>query len=226
MAQSETPRARVGVRITILYGGTFDPIHNGHVAIALAAMAEFSADVTMIPSADPPHRPPTSATALQRAEMVDLAIADFPGLHCNRRELHRHGKSYSVLTLREVRAEIGPQAPLAWLIGSDAFSQIDTWQDWQSLFTLAHFIVVERPGQPLAEANSSLQEFCRIRWRQTPQALQEQPAGLLYRLPIPQRAESSTRIRSTLAEKPLMNADLAPAVAAYIGRHGLYASRV
>jgi nicotinate-nucleotide adenylyltransferase len=214
------------VRITILYGGTFDPIHNGHVAIALAALAEFNADVTMIPGADPPHRPPASATALQRAEMVELAIADYPGLHCDRRELKRHGKSYSILTLREVRAEIGPQAPLAWLIGSDAFSQIDTWRDWQQLFALAHFIVVERPGQPIANANSELQEFCRMRWRQTPLALLEQPAGLLYRLPMPLRGESSTRIRGSLAEKALMNADLAPAVAAYIGRHGLYASRV
>jgi nicotinate-nucleotide adenylyltransferase len=81
------------VRLRIYYGGTFDPVHNGHLAIAVAAQAAFNTDVVLLPSADPPHRPPASASAEQRATMVDLAIAGHPGLRCDRRELRRSGKS-------------------------------------------------------------------------------------------------------------------------------------
>ncbi len=224
MAQSKTPRARVGVSIKILYGGTFDPIHNGHLAIALAAQAAFNADVALLPSADPPHRAPTSASALQRAEMLDLAIAGHAGLYSDRRELSRQGKSYSVLTLREVRAEIGAQTPLAWLIGSDAFSQVDTWQDWQELFKLAHFIVVARPQGAGQHASAVLKQYCKNRWQTHSKALFDVPAGGLYRLPMALRAESSTAIRHAMAVSSPMNADLAPDVAAYIERHHLYAS--
>jgi nicotinate-nucleotide adenylyltransferase len=224
MAQSKTPRARVGVSIKILYGGTFDPVHNGHVAIALAAQAVFSADVVLVPSADPPHRAPTSANALQRAEMLDLAIAGHAGLYSDRRELGRQGKSYSVLTLREVRAEIGPKRPLAWLIGSDAFSQIDAWHEWQDLFELAHFIVVTRPQMAHLQVSAALERFCKSRWQAHSQGLLDAPAGSLYRLPMAMRHESSTAIRGAMAATGPMNADLAPDVAAYIRRHHLYAS--
>jgi nicotinate-nucleotide adenylyltransferase len=224
MAQSKIPCARVGVSIKILYGGTFDPIHNGHVAIALAAQAAFNADVALLPSADPPHRAPTSASALQRAEMLDLAIAGHAGLYSDRRELGRQGKSYSVLTLREVRAEIGPQRPLAWLIGSDAFSQIDTWHDWQDLFKLAHFIVVTRPQMANQHGSAALKRYCKTRWQAHSQSLLGAPAGGLYRLPMALRRESSTAIRGAMAATGPMNADLAPDVSAYIERHHLYAS--
>jgi nicotinate-nucleotide adenylyltransferase len=224
MAKSETPYARVGVPIKILYGGTFDPIHNGHIAIALAAQSAFNADVTLVPSADPPHRAPTSASALQRAEMLELAIAKHTGLYSDRRELNRLGKSYSVLTLREVRQEIGPKTPLAWLIGSDAFSQIDTWHDWQELFKLAHFIVVDRPKNKSEVASAALKQFCKSRWSARPQALFSASAGSLYRLPMALRSESSTAIRSQMAAFGSMNADLAPEVMNYIERHHLYAS--
>jgi nicotinate-nucleotide adenylyltransferase len=224
MAQPKIPRARVGVSIKILYGGTFDPVHNGHVAIALAAQAAFNADVVLLPSADPPHRAPTSASALQRAEMLDLAIAGHAGLYSDRRELDRQGKSYSVLTLREVRAEIGPQRPLAWLIGSDAFSQIDAWHDWQDLFKLAHFIVVTRPQKANQHGSAALERFCKSRWQAHSQGLLGSPAGGLYRLPMAVRPESSTAIRGAMAATGPMNADLAPDVVAYIQRHHLYAS--
>ena len=80
MVRCQTPHPCVGVRLRIYYGGTFDPVHNGHLAIATAAQSAFSADVILLPSADPPHRPPASASAEQRAAMVDLAIAGHPGV--------------------------------------------------------------------------------------------------------------------------------------------------
>jgi len=110
--------------IPMLYGGTFDPVHNGNLAVADLASALFDADVSVLPSADPPHRAPPGASAEQRAAMLDLAIAGHPRLHVDRRELRRAGPSYSVDTLREVRNEIGPDASLAWLLGADAFRDL------------------------------------------------------------------------------------------------------
>ena len=93
--------------IRILYGGTFDPVHVGHLAVADAASALFDADVFLLPSADPPHRAPPGASAELRTAMLELAIAGHPRLRVDRRELERAGPSYSVDTLREVREEIG-----------------------------------------------------------------------------------------------------------------------
>jgi nicotinate-nucleotide adenylyltransferase len=214
------------VRLSIYYGGTFDPVHNGHLAIATAAQSAFGTDVILLPSADPPHRPPASATAEQRAAMVDLAIAGHPGLRCDRRELQRPGKSYSVLTLRELREELGPDRPLAWLIGIDSFLGLPSWHHWRDLFDLCHFIVVRRPGREIADADALLAAACRDRWQELPEALTQTPAGRIYLLPTALRAESATAIRDGLQTGLNMNTVLAAPVSEYIRRHGLYTSRV
>lgn len=220
------PSACVGVRLRIYYGGTFDPFHNGHLAIAVAAQSAFNTDVVFLPSADPPHRPPASASAEQRAAMVELAIAGHSGLRCDRRELLRSGKSYSVLTLRELREELGPDMPLAWLIGIDSFLGLPTWHHWQDLFALCHFVVVPRPGLDIDIADSELSSACRGRWQTAPEALADCPSGRMYLLPMALRSESATAVRDGLQAGRNMNAVLAPSVSDYIRRHGLYASRV
>ncbi len=226
MVRCQIPHPCVGVRLRIYYGGTFDPVHNGHLAIATAAQSAFSTDVILLPSADPPHRPPASASAEQRAAMVDLAIAGHPGLGCDRRELHRSGKSYSVLTLRELRQEQGPDQPLAWLIGIDSFLGLPTWHHWQDLFSLCHFIVVRRPGLDIDAAGSALSAACQGRWQTDPEALDLCPSGRIYLLPTALRPESATAVRHGLQTGQNMNAVLSPSVAAYIHRHGLYTSGV
>ena len=226
MVRCQIPRPCVGVRLRIYYGGTFDPVHNGHLAIATAAQSAFSTDVILLPSADPPHRPPASASAEQRAAMVDLAIAGHPGLGCDRRELHRSGKSYSVLTLRELRKELGPDQPLAWLIGIDSFLGLPSWHHWQDLFSLCHFIVVRRPGRDVADADTVLAEACQGRWQAAPELLSQMPAGQIYLLPTPLRPESATEVRAGLQSGRNMNEVLAPSVSEYIQRHGLYTSGV
>ena len=226
MGRCRIPDTCVGVRLTIYYGGTFDPVHNGHLAIAAAAQSAFDTEVILLPSADPPHRPPASASAEQRAEMVELAIAGLPGLRCDRRELHRPGKSYSVLTLRELREQLGPGQPLAWLIGIDSFLGLPTWHHWQDLFALCHFIVVPRPGLDIESAGSVLDSACQGRWQTNPEALARCPSGRIYRLPIALRPESATAVRDGLRTGRNMNAVLAPPVSDYIRRHGLYTSRV
>lgn len=214
------------MRLTLVYGGTFDPPHNGHLAVAAAAAAAFETPVHFLPSADPPHREPTAASAEQRAAMVEAAIAGDVRFACDRRELHRGGPSYSLLTLRDLRAELGPAQPIAWLIGADAFLGLDRWHAWRELFGFAHFVVVERPGRSFEAMDAELAAVCKPRWRAEPQALTQAPHGLLYRLPMPLRPESATGIRAGLRAGTDMNAQLPAPVAAYIRRHGLYPSEV
>ena len=132
--------------LRILYGGTFDPIHEGHLAVARAARDATAAKVYFLPAADPPHRPRPGASAEQRVRMIALAIAGEGAFLIDRRELDRSGPSWTDGTLREIRAQIGEDAPIAWLIGDDAFRELHTWHDWRSLFGLAHFMVAVRPG--------------------------------------------------------------------------------
>ena len=214
------------LRLNIYYGGTFDPIHLGHLAVATAAQKALHSDVVFLPSADPPHRAPTSASAVQRAEMLELAIAGHKGFSCDRRELLRAGKSYSIDTLHSIRAELGAKQPIVWLIGMDAFLGLDTWHDWQDLFTLCHFVIALRPEQTLDSMRVSLLQACESRWLDKPSALQAKPAGCLYVLPLALRYESSTAIREGLALSAEAEDFLPKSVADYIKIHQLYASRV
>ncbi len=214
------------MRLNIYYGGTFDPIHLGHLAVAAAAQNTLNSPIIFLPSADPPHRAPTSASAIQRAEMVELAIAGHQGFSCDRRELNRAGKSYSIDTLRSIRAELGAEQPIVWLIGMDAFLGLDSWHDWRKLFTLCHFVIAHRPEQSLHLMSERLQQACALHWLESPDALLAKPAGSLFVLPLPLRYESSSLIRQTLAHRQYASNLLPQSVAEYIQFHQLYASRV
>jgi len=213
------------VALVLLYGGTFDPVHAGHLAVARAARDELGAAVRLLPAADPPHRPETGADATQRAHMLELAIAGEPGLVVDRRELARGGASYTVDTLRELRAEFGPAVPLAWITGDDSFRSLPEWQDWQALFGLAHFVVALRPGHSLADLPPALEAQAAARWVEDPAALHAAPAGRLYRLHFPPRPESASAIRRALSQG-LAPEGLAPAVERHIRVTGLYGAGV
>ncbi len=204
------------------YGGTFDPVHHGHLAVARAARDGLSARVHLVPAADPPHRAAPGASAMHRARMLDLAVAGERGLCVDRREMARHGRSYSIDTLRGLRAEAGASTPLAWLVGADSFRDLPTWRDWQGLFDLAHFVVADRPGISLAELPPPLDGFSAGRWAGSPQDLHDAPAGRIWRLRQPLQPESGTRVREALALGEAIDGLVPPAVAAYIDRHGLY----
>ncbi len=209
------------MNLRICYGGTFDPIHDGHVSVARFAQALFQADLYFIPSADPPHRQKPLASAVQRASMIELAIRDERNFFLDTRELNRSTPSYTVDTLRELRQQIGSLAPIAWLIGADAFSALHTWHEWPALFELTHFIVAVRPGYPWQStpifAHLSLNE----RITESAELLQDSPAGRVFPLQCLPRSESASAIRRALAkgEHPV---GLNPAVQAYILEHGLY----
>ncbi|MBO9737651.1 nicotinate-nucleotide adenylyltransferase [Xanthomonas axonopodis pv. begoniae] len=216
-----------GSQLHLYYGGTFDPIHLGHLAIACAARDELGACVQLVPAADPPHRPAPGATAAQRAQMLQLALADYPGLQLDSRELQRaahcDAPSYTVDTLRELRAELGPAAPIAWLLGADAFVGLHHWHQWEALFGLAHFVVAARPGTPLALADApQLAAAVQGRWVAGADALVGAPAGRLYLLHQPLRGESASAVRSRIATGAHWQNLVPPPVAGMIQREGLY----
>lgn len=211
----------------VLYGGTFDPVHNGHLAIARAVRDALDAEVRMIPAADPPHKDATHADAWQRAAMLDLAIGDECGLAADRRELRRSGPSYSIDTLLELRAEEGPRVPLVWMIGTDSLLQLHTWHRWRELFQHAHVLAVQRPGSDvdlaaIAAKAPLVQSEIAPRWRGA-DTFGQSPAGgfAVFVLDQP-RHESSTELRRRIRSGEPWRDWVSPAVADYIVERGLY----
>ncbi len=131
-----------------ILGGTFDPIHNGHLAAATAAQQALRLDtITLIPSHIPPHRRlPVGATAEQRYSMAALAAAGCPGWTASRIEVDRQGASYTFDTLTELRESAGAGTQFFCILGADAFAEIDSWSRYPAVLDLAHFVVVSRPG--------------------------------------------------------------------------------
>jgi nicotinate-nucleotide adenylyltransferase len=217
-------------RVLGLLGGTFDPVHYGHLRAADAVRRALGlAEVRLFPAGDPPHRAAPVATASHRVAMLELALAEFPGLVLDAREIARPGKSYTVLTLAELRAE-DPMRPLALIVGSDAFLGLPTWHRWTELFDLAHVVVVTRPDAPLdgVGAGPLAPQWAR-RLREDASVLETAPAGAILLLSIPPQPISASAIRRALAAGPAgldaLRGMVPPAVLAYIDRNQLYRSR-
>lgn len=219
--------------LRVLYGGTFDPVHLGHVAVARAARDALDATVAFMPAADPPHRAPPGAPAAARVAMLDLAIAGEPGLALDLRELERDGRSWTIDTLRGLRAAIGDDAPVALLVGADSFDALPTWKDWRALFDLAHFVVAGREGVspgavPLPgtgsarQAGSDLAEAIAGRMAESADALRASPAGRVFRLRQPLFPHSASEVRARIAAGQPWEALVPAPVARYIRAHGLY----
>lgn len=208
----------------VLYGGTFDPVHNGHLAIARAARDALGAEIRLMPAADPPHRPPPGAGASDRAAMLELAVAGEAGLRVDLRELRRDAPSWSVDTLRALRRETGDQYPVALLLGADSFTGLPGWKDWQALPRLAHFIVASRAGSPLDPGSlaPALADAIAGRVVEDPAALRAAPAGAVFYLRQPLHPQSATAIRAAIASGGPWRDRVPPAVADYIARHRLY----
>ena len=207
----------------LVYGGTFDPIHLGHLLIARAARDRLHCDVHLMPAGDPPHRAPPGACAEDRARMVALAIADEPGMVLDRHELEQRGPSYTVGTLEALRDRLGPTRPLAWLIGADSLLGLTRWHRWRDLLALAHLVVAERPGSGLDEAlPAALAEALQGRWCDAPDTLSQAPGGRVLRLHQPLHPASATAVRARLADGAPVGDLLTPAVAAFIRNNGLY----
>jgi len=216
----------IDVPVAIL-GGTFDPVHYGHLRLADDVRRALALPaVRLVPAADPPHRPAPHATARQRVAMLELAVREFPGVVVDTREIERGGKSYTVDTLASLRGE-EPGRPLLLLVGADAFHGFPKWHRWHRLFELAHVVVVPRPGIDLEAALPvTLADEWHARKTDDAQVLRERPAGSIYVQPVSAHPISSTAIRTALngsRGKPVEIAGLLPAsVLTYIDSKQLY----
>jgi nicotinate-nucleotide adenylyltransferase len=179
-----------------IFGGTFDPIHYGHLRTALELKALLGlGTVHFVPCANPPHRTAMTDGPL-RLRMVEAAIRDEPGFVADARELERPGLSYTVDTLTSFRAEFKDRS-LCLLLGMDAFLGLPQWHRWQELTTLAHIVVAHRPGWP-APTTGTLGELLRAQRASSAAELSSLPAGRIHVQPVTQLEISSTDLRDSL----------------------------
>jgi len=207
-----------------ILGGTFDPIHHGHLRPAQEIQHALGlAEILVIPAFLPPHRDPPVATAEQRLRMAELAVAGLSGFRVDDREIRRRGLSYTVLTLESLREEHG-ERPLCLLLGMDAFQGMESWHQWKRLPILSNFIVVTRPGWA-APVAGDLPSWARDRLAHSPDELAHSTAGRIFFQPVTPQDISATSIRAAIAGgKPVDNM-LPPAVLDYIHSHQIYHSR-
>lgn len=207
-------------RIGIL-GGTFNPIHIGHLRGAIEVAEQFGLDeVRLLPNALPPHREAPRVAASHRLAMVACAVAEEPVLRVDDRELKRDKPSYSIDTLESLRAELAEHDQLFMLLGWDAFCGLPTWHRWDELLDHCHILVLQRPDAD-SDAPQVLRDLLAARSVSDPLALSG-PGGQLsfvWQMPL---AVSATQIRASLAEAKSVRFLVPDAVLAYIHAHGLY----
>lgn len=211
-----------------ILGGTFDPIHHGHLRLALEVLEQCRlAQIHFIPGGTPPHRATPYADAEQRLHMVQAAVHGNPYFTADAREAYRTDACYTVDTLLDMRAEMGAQQSLCLLLGSDAFLQLHTWHEWRRLFELTHIVVMQRPGRPLgnamAQADGELRKEYTARLAPSPKVLHEAAHGSIVALDMPALDISATDIRRRAGEGRSVQYLLPQEVAHFIHQHHLYA---
>jgi nicotinate-nucleotide adenylyltransferase len=202
-------------------GGTFDPIHNGHLAAAAAAQRALGLDrVRFIPSARPPHRTDSpGASGYHRLQMIALAVADTPGWEASSLEINREGRSYTFDTLTTIARDEGlSPSRIFFITGADAFAEIATWHRYPDVLDRAHFVVVARAGTALEGLRARLPHLAP---RMTANALDAStPRVILLEAQTPE--VSATDIRRRVANGESIDELVPSAVAAYIDRNSLY----
>lgn len=183
-----------------LLGGTFDPIHYGHLRSALEVqMALGLSELRLIPLNQPPHRPPPVLDAAARLELLRLAVAGQPGFQVDDRELLRPGRSYTLDTLKSLRTEIGDREPIGVLLGLDAFQGFPDWHRPQEILELAHLIVMRRPAAVMG-GDPRIEPLLSRHGTDNPESLHAAAAGLILPVEVSQLDISSTRIRAMLRQ--------------------------
>lgn len=183
-----------------ILGGTFDPVHCGHLRVALEMRELLSLDeVRLVPVGQPAHRDSPNADGATRARMLERAVEGVRGIGVDTRELNRDGPSYTVDTLRSLRREL-PDAALCLIVGMDQFHALDQWHDWQALLDLAHICVAQRPGAALPRSGD-VARLLLDRQVTDPGRLRESVAGYIFLGAVPVLDISSTRIRALIARR-------------------------
>jgi nicotinate (nicotinamide) nucleotide adenylyltransferase len=218
-AQLSAVRTKIGV-----LGGTFDPVHLGHLQLARQLREHLQLDqVHLIPCGVPVHRPPPQASSAQRVAMLELAVQDFPWMKVDRREIESSEPSWTHTTLRSLRAEL-PDVALYFSMGADAFLGLTTWRRWQELPELAHLIVSTRPGYELdvSVLDQPLRAFYERHLATRLEQLEGRLAGKLYFATLQTPKLSSSEVRERIQRGESLADALPPAVADYIAEQQLY----
>ena len=205
-----------------VFGGTFNPVHYGHLRSALELVERLQLEqLRLMPSASPPHRDAPECSAERRAAMVELAVTGEPRLVCDAREMQRPGKSYTIDSLIELRGELGAQQGLCMVLGCDAVQDIATWHRWQELLDWAHIVIIARPGWQLPRAGE-LAQWLKVHQLESPELLRQRPCGGIVIEELRPLAISSTEIRDLLASGRSARYLMPQSVLDYIQTHTLY----
>jgi len=210
-----------------IFGGTFDPIHCGHLRIAEEIVAALSLrEMRFMPAGMPRLRQPPIASPQQRAAMVRVAIQGNVRLVLDEREIKRPGTSATVESLRELKQELGENITLCFVTGADAFMNLNQWHCWRELFGLCHFIIAARPGHALKNGGDALpqplREECSPRWVSNADKLKNATSGLIFVAPTTLLDVSASTLRARIAAKENVRHLLPDAVLDYIETNRLY----
>lgn len=208
-----------------IFGGTFDPIHIGHLRTGLELREHIGLDeLRFIPCGDPPHRDAPLTPARHRLAMTVLALDGEPGLRADDCEVARPGLSYTADTLADIRAGLGEHTPLCLCIGMDSLVHINRWHRWRELAQLAHIVVAARPGWSVPR-QGEVADWLDHRQVATPAALTREPAGHLYVAEMTLLPVSATGMRQALASGYSIRYLTPDSVIDYIADNGLYTPR-
>ncbi|HEX7987047.1 MAG TPA: nicotinate-nucleotide adenylyltransferase [Duganella sp.] len=213
-----------------LLGGSYDPVHHGHIALGAYFAQLLQVDqLRVIPAGLPWQKAMLKATPEQRAEMVAIAFRDQPfDVAIDMQEIERAARglpTYTIETLRLVRAELGPDACIAFVMGADQLQRLDTWNEWQALFDYAHICVASRPGFDIGAAGLAPAVAAAFSSRLgTPEQIRNTPHGLTYLAQDFAVDISATEIRAALQRGEQANSLIPPLVLDYIEQHNLYKS--
>lgn len=212
--------------LTALFGGTFDPIHYGHLLPAIALVEEVKlSQVSLLPNHIPPHKAQPEATTYQRIEMLKLAIEDYPMLSIDMREMNQSRldhPSYTIETLQTWRLENGNQAGLAFILGQDSLLSLPTWHNWQTLLNYCHLLICRRPGYAQIIDNQQLNEWVEQHQTKNIDDLHTHSHGFIYFANTPLENISATEIREKISSGKSCESLLPPKVWQYIQREHLY----
>ena len=215
---------RPGTAPVGIMGGTFDPVHFGHLRLAQEAAETLGLErVRWVPAGRPWHRTQPRSAAKHRLEMVRLAIRRNPLFELDDAEIRQGSPGYTVETLERLRKKFGPRRPLVLLLGTDAFRGLTTWERWRNLFDLAHVFVAQRPGHSLTPGG--MPAALASEWRRragTPAALRQRPAGAVVTYGTTALDISASAIRAHFAQSRSPRYLLPSVVLDYSRRHVLY----
>jgi len=205
-----------------IFGGTFDPVHIGHLRTALELREHLGLETMhLTPCGDPTHRDTPLTSAAHRLAMVRLAVAGEPQLVADDREILRSGPTFTIDTLIQLRGEVGADVPLSLCVGMDSLATLDTWKRWRELTDFAHVVVAARPGWALPRAGV-VGDWVAARRVSSPGQLAGRPSGCVYVAGMTLLPVSATALRAALAEGRSIRYLTPDTVMDYIHYHHLY----